>query len=158
MSDRYEPSSEFLKCVIAEEVPLIGSAFADANLRRLIAFTRDPDRSNRDWAALLLAQRELDTPEVRAALLHAAGDEDEYVRGEALAGLAARDPALALPLVKAALSGSGACVAVFEAAELIADAALIADLECYAEPSGDAFLDRCVLDALAACKGGVAAP
>ena len=59
MSELYEPASEFLRADCAGEVPLSGGAFALANLRRLIETTRDEDRSNRDWATFLLANRKL---------------------------------------------------------------------------------------------------
>lgn len=91
MSDLYEPASDFLKAVIAEDVPLSGSPLGEANLRLLIAMTRDDDRSNRDWATFLLSQEDADTPEIRSALRSAADDEDDYVRAEALLGLARRD-------------------------------------------------------------------
>jgi hypothetical protein len=152
MGDRYEPPSHFLKAVIADEVPLAGGELGEANLRRLIAMTRDSDRANRDWAALLLSQQEADSPEVRAALLAAARDEDPVVRAEALVGLAQRDRALALPLVREELGGDRACAALFEAAELVADPSLVADLEAFAEPSDNAYLDDLVRAALEACR------
>lgn len=99
MSERYEPSSDFLRAIIADEVALSGGEFAEANLNRLIAFTRDPDRANRDWATLLLSQETGDTPSIRAALLEAAEDDDVIVRAEAALGLAMRDRDLALPYV-----------------------------------------------------------
>ncbi|UYY75961.1 hypothetical protein [Sphingomonas sp. R1] len=97
MLERYEPASDFLKAIIAEEVPLSGSVFADANLGRLISLAQDQDLSNRDWATMILASEEMDTPLVRDALLAALGDKSDVVRAEALLGLARRDPILALP-------------------------------------------------------------
>jgi hypothetical protein len=154
MTERYEPASDFLKAVIAEEVPLSGSAFADANMRQLIAMTRDHDLSNRDWATMLLASEEADTPEVREALLLAANDENDIVRAEALAGIAQRDRSVALPLVLKALSGEQVSMAVFEAAALIADPALVDVLRPWTEPSEDAWLDERARNALAACEKG----
>src|SRR3546814_15755070 len=95
MTERYAPPSEFLRAVIDEDAPLLGSDFAAANLQRLIEMTRDGDAVNRDWATLLLAQQNADTPEVRAALLRAAEDESDPVRAEAVLGVAPRDKALA---------------------------------------------------------------
>ena len=43
MSDRYEPTSDFLKLVIAEQAPLSGAEGAQDNLRRLIALTADAE-------------------------------------------------------------------------------------------------------------------
>ena len=154
MTERYEPASDFLKRVIAEEVPLSGSAAANTNMEKLVALTRDEDTSNRDWATMLLGSQDGDTPAIRAALLSAARDECASVRAEALAGIARRDKALALPLVAQALRGETASMAVFEAAELIADPALIDLLRPWAAASGDEWLDQLARDALAACEKG----
>jgi len=154
MAEGYEPASEFLRAIIAEDVPLAGSYFADANLRRLIEMTHDKDFSNRDWATLLLAQEDIDTPEVREALLLAARDTDSVVRAQALSGLAQRDKALALPLVQSELLGDEACLSLFEAATMIADPSLVPMLHAWTEPSGDEFLDGLALEALAACQMG----
>lgn len=153
MSERYEPASDFLNAIIAEEVPLSGSWMADKNMKQLIAMVSDAARSNRDWATMLLAQEDADTPEVRAALLKATGDEDNVVRAEALLGIARRDPQLALPLAVAALSGDQACMAVFEAAEIIADPTLATFLEPWTEPSEDVWLDQLAMNAMKACEG-----
>ena len=157
MNERYEPASDFLKAIIAEEVPLSGSAFADANLGRLISLTQDRDLSNRDWATMLLASEEVDTPVIRDALLAALRDENDVVRAEALLGLARRDPVLALPFALEALSNDQACMAVFEAAELIADPALADALLPWTEPSDNEWLDKLARDALAACERGSSA-
>ena len=152
MFEQYEPTSDFLKAIVADEVPLGDGPFASANLRQLIDMTRDPDTSNRDWAAMLLAGLELDTPEVRKALIDAAEDVDNCVRAEAILGLARRDRSLALPLVQRELSGDYALLPVFEAAELLADASLVSLLEHFAGPSDDQYLHRVILSALAACR------
>lgn len=154
MAERYEPASDFLKAVIAEEVPLSGSDFADANMQRLIALTRDDDLSNRDWATMLLASQEADTPEIRKALLSAANDTNDIVRAEALVGIAQRDRALALPLTLLALSGEQVSMAVFEAAALIADPALVDALRPWAELSDYEWLDELARKALVACESG----
>lgn len=155
MTDRYEPTSDFLKAVIAEEVPLSGSTFAEANMRQLIAMTRDDDLSNRDWATMLLASEEADTPEIREALLTAADDEHDVVRAEALVGIARRDRSLALPLVLQALAGDRVSMPVFEAAELVADPVLVEVLRPWTEPSEDTWLDQLARNALAACEQAV---
>ncbi|MCU6453914.1 lyase [Sphingomonas sp. A2-49] len=158
MTEHYEPASDFLKAVAAEEVPLAGSSFADANLRRLIAMTRDDDVSNRDWATMLLASEESDTSEIREALLSAANDENDVVREEALVGIARRDRALALPLVLEALSGDSAGMPLFEAAALVADPALVGVLRPWTERSDDEWLDQLAFDALAACENSQPTP
>ncbi|MCP8892229.1 lyase [Sphingomonas faeni] len=152
MTERYEPASDFPKAVAAEEVPLSGSAFADANMQQLIAMTRDDDVSNRDWATMLLALEEADTPEIREALLSAANDENDVVRAEALVGIARRDRELALPLVLTALSGEWAGMPIFEAAALVAVPALVEVLKTWTERSDDEWLDQLACDALAACE------
>lgn len=154
MNDRYEPASDFLKAVISDDVPLSDSVFGDANFRRLIAMTADADRSNRDWATLLLSQQDSDTIDVRRALLRAAEDEDENVRAEAILGLAQRDRAIALPLVMSALAGDYASLALFEAAAVVADPSLLDTLRPWTEPSGDLFLDGLAQDAFDACAKG----
>src|SRR3546814_13376334 len=88
MTERYAPPSEFLRAVIDEDAPLLGSDFAAANLQRLIEMTRDGDAVNRDWATLLLAQQTADTPEVPAELLREAADERDTVRPEPGHGVA----------------------------------------------------------------------
>jgi hypothetical protein len=158
MIKRYEPVSDFLKAVAAEEVPLSGTAFADANMQQLIAMTKDGDVSNRDWATMLLASMEVDTPEIRDALLSAANDENDFVRAEALVGIAQRDRGLALPLVLKALSGESAAMPVFDAAALVADPALVDALKRWTEPSKDAWLDQLAREALAACEKSASIP
>lgn len=154
MIERYEPASEFLKAIIAEEVPLSGSPLADANMRRLIDMTRDDDVSNRDWATMILATQDADTAEIREALLSAANDENDIVRAEALLGIAQRDPRIALPLVLVALSGEQVSMPVFEAAALVADPALVDALRPWTAPSDDEWLDQLARSALKACEEG----
>jgi HEAT repeat protein len=154
MNDHYEPASDFLKAVISDDVPLSGSAFGDANFRRLIAMTSDADKSNRDWATLLLSQQDSDTTDVRLALLRAAEDEDQNVRAEAILGLAQRDWEIALPFIISALAGDYASMPLFEAAAIVADPSLLDVLGHWIEPSDDPFLDGLAQDAFDACAKG----
>ncbi len=167
MGDRYEPESDFLGAILSGNVPLpddepeegatsaLHAELSEANLQKLICFTRDEVLSNRDWATFLLAQREIDTPLVRHALLRASGDVEDNVRHEALWGLARRDPGLALPLVREALEGSAVSVPLMEAAALCADRSLVLGLREWAGASGlsDAIMSY-LRDALAACESG----
>jgi hypothetical protein len=152
MGDRYSPSSDFLCAVANDEVPLAGSAFAEANLARLIQLMSDDDVANRDWATFLLGQLELDRPDVRQALTVAADDREGIVRAEAILGLAQLDRALALPFIRRELGKDVAWVPIFEAATIVADPSLIESLEVFAEPSGEGFLDERAIEALNACR------
>lgn len=155
MTESYLPPSDFLQACMDDDVPLTGSAFADANLRRLIAMTRDADTANRDWATLLLSQTEIDTPEVRAALLERLGDTDAIVRAEALVGLVQRDRELALPLVAAELQGNDCNGVLIEAAEALADPTLLPSLMVWWADRADPpdWIDEALADAIAACGG-----
>lgn len=146
--ERYEPSSALLKAILAEDAPLTEGE----NLLQVIALTSDADVSNRDWATMLIAQEDIDTPAVRAALFRAASDEEGVVRGEAMLGLALRDPDIALPLVQQALGGESVYAAMLEAALLCAHPSLIEDLRVWAEPSDMSLLDGLAVEALAACE------
>ncbi len=149
--DRYEPPSAFLKSLIVDDAPLT-SAEGESNRHCLMKLMRDAHPANRDWATLLLAQQDLDTDEVRQALLAAAEDENEYVRAEAILGLAQRNKALALPLIRRELGNDRVAVPLFEAAALVADPSLVDDLRDFAVPSNDALLDEGATRALRACE------
>lgn len=149
--DRYEPTSSFLKSLIEDDAPLTG-AEGDSNCHRLMVLMRDEHPANRDWATLLLSQQDLDTDEVRQALLAAADDENEYVRAEAILGLAQRDKALALPLIRRELGHERVAVPLFEAAALVGDPSLVDDLRDFVAPSKDAVLDELAARALNACE------
>lgn len=153
MPKRYEPPSDFLKALINDEAPLVGE-HGQANLCRLIEMTADREVANRDWATLLLAQQEIDTPVVRDALLSAADDENEHVRAEAILGLARRQKSAALPFLRRELTHESVPLSLFEAAIIVADPSLTEDLRAFAEPSGDRFLDGIAAEALRACQGG----
>lgn len=74
----------------------------------LLTLMDDDDVEARDWATTTVGQATgLDTPEIRAALLkRATEDDDEMTRGEALYGLAKRGDARAAPLIIAELVGA----------------------------------------------------
>lgn len=149
---RYEPTSEFLRALINGEIALGDGEYAHANLANLIRMTRDPDPANRDWATMLLAQQEVNTQEVREALLAAAQDENEFVRAEAVLGLVSRDKEAALPFIRKELAAGSVAIPVLEAATIAADRSLVNDLRAFAEPSGDDYLDGLVFAALVACE------
>ena len=148
----YLPASNFLISVANEEVVLDESEFGKTNLRLLIQLTRDADRSNRDWATMLLGGHGLKTDEVRDALLGAAEDQDEIVRAEAIEALVGRDREKALALVKRELAGEFVSVPLLYAARELADSSLVPLLEPFAVPSGDDYIDGIAEDALRACQ------
>lgn len=152
MEERYTPPSDFLQAVINEEVPFGEHDFGEKNLARLITMTQDPDLANRDWATLLLSQLGIDRLDVREALINAATDESPAVRAEAILGLAQLDRSVALPLVKKELKGELVNMPLLEAATIVADAALIEDLEAFTAPSDNKILDQMVADAINACR------
>ena len=134
------------------DIPLTGGPEGDANLALLIAFTRDADVSNRDWATMTLAMQGIDTPEVRAALVAAAEDSDCCVRGEALEGLADRDRDLALPLLRRELMRNECGYATFKAAHSIADHSLLGGLKSWKGRGGAPWINDTIEDAIAACE------
>ena len=149
--ERYAPPSLFLQSVIAEESPLEGELGAQ-NLEQLFRLMTDGEEANRDWATFLLSQTDFDTTEVRTALLAAAEDQSAIVRAEAISGLAKRDKALALPLVRRELMAESVWVPLLEAAEQLADPSLCDLLEPFMTPSDDKYFDSMVEDAFRACK------
>ena len=154
MTEAYLPPSEFLQAIIRDEVALTGSDEADRNLQRLITMIKDPAPENRDWAALLLAQEDVDTSDVRTALMEAAQDENAIVRAEAILGLAHRDKTAALPFLRNELAGDAVALPILEAAAVVADPTLVDDLRAFASPSGDARVDEAAEEALRACEVG----
>ena len=152
MDEDYVPKSDFVWMAANGEAPLTGSDAAELNLQLLIAFTRDADVSNRDWATMTLAMQEIDTPQVRGALLAAAEDPDVVVRGEALQGLAQRDRELALPLVERELQLNDWAYATFEAAETIGHPSLLPGLHRWSGRTGASWIDDTIEDAIRACE------
>ena len=152
MDEHYIPKSDFIAMAADGQISLTGSDAADHNLRLLIAFTRDPDLSNRDWATMTLAMQDIDTPEVRKALLVAAEDSDVIVRAEALEGLAQRDKELALPLVERELQRPECGYGTFQAARLIAHPSLLVGLRGWSERGGASWIDDAISDAIVACE------
>lgn len=154
--ERYRPKSDFLVMLIDDEIPLTGSAMAQANLERLIELTADADDSNRDWATMMLVHSGIDTPSARIALRRAGDDPHIDTRCEALLGLAVLEPAFALPRVREMLEGETVYSLTIEAAALLADPTLIPVLEALAEGwagDEDEFEEE-LKRALAACRTG----
>ena len=156
MSDElYTPKSDFVWLAANEEVPLAGTPEGDANLALLIRFTKDPDKSNRDWATMALGMYGPDTVQTRSALLAAADDQDCDVRGEAIEHLARRDPELALPFVRRDLSRDECGYGVFVAAGLIADRSLIELLKRFDTETDATWVNDNTLEAIRAYETGI---
>jgi hypothetical protein len=147
----HAPTAPRLQTLAAADWPADVPAAA-ALVAELAGFLVDPDVANRDWAVFLLAQSPADGSAVRAALALAAADSNMMVRGEAMLGLARRDPAAALPHVQAALALDEVCAAVLDAARICAHPALIPDLEEWAQPSSNRQADMAATEALLACR------
>jgi HEAT repeat protein len=95
----------------------------------LIDLTRDADSDVRDWATFALGTlREMDTPAIRDALADRLADIDIDTRCEALVGLARHRDQRALPSLHRELSGESVSPLAVEAAGLIADPQLTAQL------------------------------
>jgi hypothetical protein len=98
---------------------LSGHNQADA-IAILIELTADVDDSVRDWATFAIGtQSDVDSPEVREALVHRLVDTDQEVRGEAMVGLARRRDVGVIDCVAEALMGSNPGQLVFDAADEI---------------------------------------
>lgn len=148
----YRPASDFLCIAIDDEVPFQLGEFAQQNLALLIKYTTDKDDSNRDWATLLLANLEFDRTDVVDALLGAADDQNQYVRGEAIVGLAKLGNKAALGLVQRELRNEFVQLQVFEAAGLLADPRLLEDLKRFQDTSDEPKVDEAARAAFEACQ------
>lgn len=148
---KYKPPSRFLRELISSSTPISERPNAADDIARVIQLMVDENPANRDWATFLLAQDESNTSDVRRALLSAAKDQNEFVRAEAILGLARRDKVLAFPLLRHELQGPSAPAPLFEAAAIVGDSLLMSHLREFSKPSGDAYFDELVDRALRAC-------
>jgi HEAT repeat protein len=91
----------------------------------LIELTRDPEAHVRDWAAFALgSQVDVNTPELRAALVARLSDEDDDTRTEAFIGLARRGDRRVLPALREELASDSVGKLAVEAAALMGDPSL----------------------------------
>lgn len=122
----------------------------------LLRLARDDAAAVRDWATFGLGTlHDVDSPDIRQLLWDNLRDEDEDVRGEALAGLAQRrDPRVIARLIETL--DDDCRVYELEAAETMADPALLEPLRALARTVDRDTADRYwlgMLDAaLAACE------
>ena len=93
----------------------------------LIRLSRDPSSDVRDWAIFGLGSMvdEVDTPELRQALMDRLDDEDGPTRTEAIIGLASRQAFGVLPVLQRILASSDVCCGDVEAAGLLGDPCLL---------------------------------
>ena len=126
----------------------------------LIVLSEDLDYDVRNWAVFGLAsQCDLDTSELRQALLRSANDQEPEIRGEALIGLARRKDERVKELVYKELSGEFHGDWAVEAAERYPDPAFIPLLEALLQQIGDkdrAHFGKHINAALAACQNNTA--
>ena len=155
MSEGYYPPSDFLNSVIAEEVPIGIDGFRAANLARLIQMTTDSDEANRDWATMLLAQLEFDTPTIRAALSQAANDSSAVVRAEAICGIAQRDPSTAQKLILRELSADELWYPIIDAIGMIPNQKFIPLLEHWDDKLSDDYFNKAIQEVLEACRNAM---
>ncbi len=91
-------------------------------IEALIELTRDPEAHVREWATFALGtQVEVDTPDLRDALMERVADNDDDTRCEALVGLARRGDRRVLPALQSSLASDSVCSMEVEAAALIGD-------------------------------------
>lgn len=108
----------------------LGGNDDEASIAALLSLAGDIDDDVRDWAIFGLGSLcTADTPEVRECLWCNTRDENEDVRGEALAGLACRHDERTIPLLMQALVGDEVRVYALEAAETMADPHLYSPLK-----------------------------
>ncbi|RKG52507.1 hypothetical protein D7X30_33405 [Corallococcus sp. AB011P] len=104
------------------------SRFRDAQvLQALIQLSRDSDDAVREWATFTLGSeaREVDTPELREALVDRLSETHVKIRGEALLGLALRKDARVLEPLRRVLEGPVVTTLDVEAAQALEDVSLL---------------------------------
>jgi HEAT repeat protein len=113
LQHRSHPDSEIRLSVACA----LGSFSNDARSAEcLMVLMKDEDEEVRDWATFELGvTADLDTPEIRDALVERLSDPNEDVRQEAMAGLGKRRDRRVLPLLVATLEQSDAAIPVIEA-------------------------------------------
>jgi HEAT repeat protein len=121
----------------------------------LIDLSCDSDRDVRDWATTGLGSfLEMDSTEIRSALLARLSEDDPEIRGEALIGLAKRKDERVTGPLKSELSGEFHGSWCLEAAELMADPVfypLLLSLRSRIESEVEDRFIRHLDDALTAC-------
>ncbi|MBZ4335039.1 HEAT repeat domain-containing protein [Corallococcus sp. AS-1-12] len=104
-------------------------------LQALIHLSRDADEVVREWATFTLGSqaREVDTPELREALVDRLSETHVKIRGEALLGLALRKDARVVEPLRRVLEGPGVTTLDVEAAQALEDVSLLPLLQGHRE-------------------------
>lgn len=130
----------------------LGGREDPVSIESMIRLSTDRDLDVRSWATFGLASLidDVDTPELRAALVSRLEDEDEEVRGEAMGGLALRGDDTAIPTVHAGLAADDVSSLVIGAAATYGRPEFLPPLRALLELFPD---DIMLLDAIARCGG-----
>jgi HEAT repeat protein len=124
----------------------------------LLQLSADPDPDTRNWAMFGLGtQIDTDTAAIRDALARGVSDSDSEVRGEALVGLARRHDGRAMEALPRELGRDDVGILALEAAEILADPALLPHLErllASLTPDSDVYFRGRLLEAITACQAG----
>jgi len=147
------PSKEIRNGVV---FALLGQESSEA-IDVMLLLACDEDVDTRNWAMFGLGtQIEIDSPEIRLALLKGTSDEDSEIRGEALVGLANRKDSSAIELLLNEWKNfEDVSVLSVEAAEIIASPRLystLLELEKTLDLEEDMFFEFQLQHALYACK------
>jgi HEAT repeat protein len=141
--------------------PEIRLAAVTALLRRdeflarnaLIFLSSDESAKVRDWATFGLgSMSEIDSPEIRNALVARLDDPDEDTRGEAIVGLSVRKDERVIAAILSALEERSCRSLVFEACEVFPHATFLPRLREFFEANPD---DKDIADAVSACTTGI---
>jgi HEAT repeat protein len=136
--DHHEPLIRFF---VASSLPRCQTAENEAQIvGALLELTDDEDGDVRDYALFGLNELELDSDEVRAAMLRHVDDPDTSAAGEALVGLARRHDERGIePLKHYLLDSENPHIGAYglEAATLYADRRLLSSLETLRENGRD---------------------
>jgi len=112
----------------------LGRRDDDLSRGTLILLSSDRDPDVRNWATFGLGTlSELDSPDIRKALVARLSDADHEVRGEATLGLAARGDIRAVPAILKELKQDDVSVLAIEAAAKLQDKSFLAGLEALLE-------------------------
>lgn len=156
---RYEPKDPWLLEAHCDDRFIGDQRPSRDDLEKLISLTRADDVADRDWAVFYLSMVNVDSLNIRAALLEATDDDNTDVVHEAILGLARRSKELALPILKRELKDDWLSLGLTEAAEYIGDPSLAPLLRALIIEGPEAeYLDEWAERAAKMCEEGRAEP